>query len=232
MQGRPGQGSESWDREKSATARLAALNGTSKHRAISQGTDRFKAISTATSEHRAIPQRPPNMPRLDIPPETPRAPRPQRQTTPPKKTHRLLIVMGSIVAVIAIIAFVIVFLLVNAISQGAGPAASTADFLTSLSSKNYEQAYKDLGPAITIRLNQQEFQQQAQAVDQQYGTIKDYPEVSGSSNTNGENTESFTYAITRTKMTKPYNLTIILQQDPYDNTWKIVDYGTSLGPTQ
>jgi flagellar basal body-associated protein FliL len=230
MQGRPGRGNESWDRERSATAKFAALNGTGKQRAILQGTDRHKALLTSTSEHRAIPQRPPHLRHVNSPPETPRVPRPQRLTQPPKKTHRLIIIMGAIVAVIAIIAFVIVFLLINAINQGTGPAMVTTDFLSSLSSKNYNDAYKDLGPAITIRLNQQTFTQQAQAVDQQFGEINNYSEVNSSATVNSNNTESFTYTITRSKMTKTYNLTITLQQDTDDNAWKIVDYGTTLGP--
>jgi hypothetical protein len=230
MQGRPAQGNESWDRERSATAKRAALNGTNKQRAILQKTDRHRAILTSTSEHRAIPQRPPHMPHVNTPPEAPRAPRPQRQMAQPRRTHRLLIIMGTLVAVIAIFAFVIVILLGNAINQSAGPAVSTADFLSALSSKNYDEAYKDLGPAITIRLNLQEFKQQAQMADQHYGTINDYSEVNGSAIVKN-NTESFTYTITRTKLSKPYKLTITLQQDTNDNTWKIVDYGTTLGPT-
>lgn len=230
MQGRPGRGNESWDRERSATAKFAALNGTSKQRAIPQGTGQHKALLTSTSEHRAIPQRPPNMPHVDSPPETPRVPRPQWQTQQPRKTHRLIIVMGTTVAVIAIIAFVIVFLLINAANQATGPATVATDFLNSLSNKNYANAYNDLGPAITIRLNQQAFDQQAQAVDQQFGEISNYSEVNGSSTVNSNNTESFAYTITRAKMSKSYNLVITLQQDSDDNIWKVVDYGTTLGP--
>jgi hypothetical protein len=233
MQGRPDQGDQgngSWDRERTA-ARLAALQST---RATLQGTGRHRAISSATSEHRAIPQRPPHMPpHMGFRPETPsRAPRPQHQHLQSKKMQRLIIILGAVVAIIAIISFVLVFLLVSAANQNTGPATTTTDFLSALSSKSYDIAYQDLGPAVTIRLNHQDFTKQAQDLDQRYGAITDYKEVDGSAKVNN-NTESFTYTITRKNLSKPYTLTITLQQDPNDNnTWKIVDYGTTLGPTQ
>lgn len=236
MQGRPNQGNEAWNRERSTAARLAALKaisqGTGQHRPISQGTGKYRPISTSTGEHRAIPQPPPNRRHLDSRPELPRVPRPERQPTQFKRMRPLFIVMGASVAIIAIIAFVVVFSLVNALNQAAGPNATTADFVSSLSTQNYENAYHDLGPAIKIRINLQEFTQQAQALDQRYGVITSAPEVDGSATVNN-NTESFTYTITRAKMTKPYKLTITLQQDPNDNnSWKIVNYGPTLGPTQ
>jgi hypothetical protein len=232
MQRRPDPGNESWDRERVTAARLAALKGT---RASLQGTGKYRAISSATGKHGAIPTRPPDMPHLDLasrPDTTPRAPRPQHQTSQPGKRRRLIIVLGAIVAIIAIISFVLVFLLVSAVNQNAGPATTTTDFLSALSSKSYDNAYQDLGPAVTIRLNREDFTKQAQDLDQRYGAITDYKEVPDSAKFNN-NTESFTYTITRQNWSKPYTLTITLQQDPNDNNnWKIVDYGTTLGPTQ
>lgn len=231
MQGRPDQENGPWDRERVTAARLAALKNS---RATLQGTGKYRAISSTTGKHGAIPSRPPDMPHLDLasrPETTSRAPRPQPQTSQPGKTRRLIIVLGAIVAIIAIFSFVLIFSLVGAINQNAGPATTTTDFLSNLSSKSYDNAYQDLGPAITIRLNKQDFTQQAQAQDQQHGVITNYSEVDGSA-TVRNNTESFTYTITREKLSKPYTLTITLQQDPNDNNnWKIVDYGTSLGPT-
>ncbi len=242
MQGRPDQRNEPWDRERSTEARLAALQstraasqGTGKYRAVSQGTGKCRAVSSATGKYGAIPSRPPNMPHMDLAsrPETmQRAPRPHHQTLQPRKTHRLLIVLGAVVAIITIISFVIVFLLVSAINQNTGPTMTAVDFLSSLSSKNYDNAYQDLGPAVTIRLNRQDFIQQAQALDQQHGVITDYSEVPNSAIVKN-NTWSFTYSITRKNLSKPYKLTITLQQDQNDNNnWRIVDYGTTLGPTQ
>jgi hypothetical protein len=143
-----------------------------------------------------------------------------------------LIILGAIAAIIAIIIFVIVSLLVGAINQNTGPAITAADFLSSLSNKNYDNAYQDLGPAVTIRLNRQEFTKQAQDLDQRYGAITNYAEVDGSATVNN-NAYSFTYTITRANLSKPYKLTLTLQQDQGDNnTWKVVAYGTTLGPTQ
>ncbi len=224
MQGRP-------DRNRSDTTGFARLNGTGKVRAISQGTGQHRPILTSTSEHRAIPQRPPDMPHLDVRPETPRVPRPQRQPTQPRRMRPRLVVLGAIAAILAIIIFVIVSLVGSAITQSSGPATIAADFLSSLSSKSYDNAYQDLGPAVTIRLNRQEFTQQAQDIDQRYGVITNYVEVDGSATVNN-NVYSYTYTITRANLSKPYKLTITLQQDQGDNnTWKVVAYGTTLGPT-
>lgn len=233
MQGRPDQSNNTWDRDKAATARLAELQATGQQRTLT-GANRPKGRVGATGEtQRIIPQRPPTMRHIDAPPETPRAPRPVRQAPETKKTHRLMIALGVIVAIFAVIAFVIVFLVIGAANQAAGPTATVTDFLSSLSSKNYSAAYHDLGPAVTIRLNAQEFTTLAQQQDQKYGAITTYNEIDGSA-TITNNVESFSYTITRAKEGgKPYKLTISLQQDPdYNNEWRIVDYGPTLGPTQ
>src|SRR5262249_10543027 len=99
MQGRPRQGNKSWDREISATARLAEL-------ASKQGTGKHRSVSTSTGK---IPSRPPHMPpHLDSRPEAPRVPRPRREAPQPRKVRPPLIVLGSIVAIIVIIVFAIV----------------------------------------------------------------------------------------------------------------------------
>lgn len=214
MQGQPGKNNKSWERDwgsertKLTEARLAAIK--------------------ATGQHRAIPQRPAGMTRLTAPPDTPRVARPQRQTIAPDKVRRRIIFLGSIFAIAAIIACVIGILLGKGMLQSSGPAATVNDFFNAVSSNNYEQAYQDLGPAITIRLNQQDFTKQAQALDQRYGPITDYKEVTNSA-TSQDNSQSYTFTITRSKLTKSYNLRITLQQD-LNEGWKITDYGTSLGP--
>jgi hypothetical protein len=214
------------DQERATSARLAALKGL---RETAQATGQFRPISQATGKHGAIPQRPPNMPHVDSRPETTRVPRPQLQPpTQPRRVRPRLVVLGAIAAIIAIIASVIIFLVGGAISQSSGPAATTTDFLSALSSKNYDNAYQDLGPAITIRLKKEDFTRQAQAIDQQYGAITNYQEIDGSAKVNN-NTESFSYTITRKN--KSYTVTLTLQQDQNDNNiWKIVDYGTTVGP--
>ncbi len=214
MQGQPGKHNKSWERDwGNDRGRLTA--------------GRLAAIK-ATGQHRAIPQRPAGMTRLTAPPETPRVARPQRQTIPPNKVRRRIILLGSVFAIAAIIACVIGILLGRGMLQSSGPATTVSDFFDAVSSNNYEQAYQDLGPAITIRLNQQDFTKQAQELDQRYGPITDYKEVANSA-TNQDNSQSYTFTITRSKLTKPYNLRITLQQD-LNEGWKITDYGTSLGP--
>ena len=238
--GRPDKGNESWDRERLTATRLAALNG----RVTSPRTGKHRAISTTTGEYRAMPQRPPNMPHVNENPERRRVPRPEYQPKQPRRLRpRLIIILGAIAAIIAVIVFVIFSTLLGAIYQNAGPATTTTHFLSSISTpgQSYNDAYRDLGPAVTIRINRQDFTQQAQALDTQYGAITSYSESDGSATVNN-NTESFTYTITRAKSSKSYKLTILLQRDPNDsNSWKIVDYGvncnatacygTTLGPT-
>ena len=224
--GRPDQGNESWDRERLTAARLAALNG----RVNSQGTGKHRAISTSTGEYRAIPQRPPNMPQhLDTPPGIPRVARPQRRTQPVRMRPRLII-LGSIAAIIAIFAFVIFTLLAGALNQSAGPSTTAVDFVSSLSTQNYDNAYQDLSTGLKIQHNRQEFTQQAQVIDQQYGKITDYTDA-GSATLNN-NSWTFTYNITREKLSKPYKLTLTLYQDANDKTWKVDNYGLTLGPPQ
>jgi hypothetical protein len=191
-------------------------------------TESRLAAIKATGEHRAIPQRPPGMTRLTTPPETPRVARPQHETVPPNKARRRIIILGSVFTIAAIIACAVGVLLASGILQSSGPAATVTDFFNTVSSNNYEQAYQDLGPAITIRLNQQDFTKQAQDLDQRYGPIIDYKEVANSATTQ-DTSQIYVFTIKRSKLTNPYNLRIILQQDPNEG-WKITDYGTSLGP--
>ena len=150
MQGQPGKNNKSWDRDwENERERLTRT--------------RLTAI-TATGQHRAIPQRPPGMTRLKTPPDTPRIARPQRETVPQIKVRRRIIVLGSVFAIAAIIACTVGILLARGMLQSSGPASVINDFFNGISSDNYEQAYQDLGPAITLQLNQQDFIKQAQAL--------------------------------------------------------------------
>lgn len=224
--GRSDQGNESWDRERLTAARLAALNG----RATSQGTGKHRAISTSTGEYRAIPQRPPSMPHVNENPEKRRVPRPEYQPKQPRRIRPRLIILGGIAACIVIFVIVIFSLLLGAINQSNGPATTAVDFVSSLQTQNYDNAYQDLSTGLQIHHNQQEFTQQAQALDQQFGKITDYTD--NGNGTVNNNTWTFTYTITREKLTKPYTLTITLDQDPNDKTWKVDNYGLTLGPPQ
>jgi hypothetical protein len=225
MQRRPDRQNESWDQERSTSARLAALHGA---REKSQATGKHRPISTPTGEYRAIPKRPPGMPQhLDAPPEiAERAPRPQRPQTQPKKMRPLIIVLGGIVAIFAIIITAFIILFITGINQASGPTKTATDFVSSLATRNYEQAYRDLAPQPTIgpKPTLQDFTLQATRLDDAEGKITDYHEDPNSAKMINDNTESLTYTITREKLT--YKLTITLkQQDPNDNnSWKIVSY--------
>lgn len=215
MQGRQGSEGSPWEKP-SDRQQVGSLNGTSKQR--------------------AIPQRPPNMARVDITSMTaqmPRIARPKPEAPPPpRKLRRLLVILGSVFIVCALLACTVGYLFSRGLSASSGPSTTTSDFLLAASGGHYDQAYQDLGPAITLHLSQQQFEQQEQVIDHCYGTITQYPEVPNSA-TNQGTTQSFTYTITRSKLKTTYPLHLTLQQDPdANNGWKIIDYGNDLGPGQ
>jgi hypothetical protein len=222
MQGRPEPGGESWERP-SGTQPIASLNGTSKHR--------------------SIPQRPPGMPRVDQPPTkprvspppaTPRVARPKREEAQPRSLRKLLLMIGSLFLICAILACVGGFVatnVINGLNASSGAVTTASDFLTSISQQNYSQAYKNLGAAITIQLSQDDFTKQAQNDDRCFGQITNYSEVANSAEQQN-NSQAYTYTITRSKLSKPYQLRLTLQQDPEGNNWKITDYGKDLAPNQ
>lgn len=238
MQGQGEQGKEPFERP---STKDLYLNGTGQHRAMmrnpNEGTSKHQAIQQVitqkTTELRAMPKRPPGMARIETPPDMPRAPRPSREQPPPQKMRKRILIFGGIALVLAIIACTIGSFLANGINTSAGPSTTAVDFVSSLNTKNYTQAYKDLGPAITIRISQEQFTAQAQILDTCYGKVNNYTEVPNSA-TNQNNTQTYTYTLTREKSTKnlPYKLKVTLQKDPDDGTWKVTDYSNNLGPAQ
>ena len=221
MQGRQGRGKDPWDRP--SRDRNDALNGSGKQR--------------------TSPQRPPGMARLDTPPAVQRVARPQRQQKPPRSRRRRLLIALIALGIGAMLVFIIAYGLVNyfiGIGNSAGPANTAADFLGNLQGQHYDLAYQDLDATITGTLHPQDFQTMAQANDRCYGSIMDFNEVAGSAVISSDgNTQSFTYSMTRSKLAKPYSLTLTLQKDPNDpnSKWDITKFvdgnGTpnDLGPT-
>lgn len=187
-----------------------------------------------SGKQRAVPRRPPGMTRLDTPPATPRVNRPQREQKPPRSWRRRLLIFAGVLIVLGILTFIIAYGIANlvfGINSSAGAANTAADFLVNLQSQNYTQAYKDLDANITVTLQPQQFQQMASADDACYGKITDFNEVSGSATTsNNGNTQSYAYSVTRSKLSKPYNLTLTIQKDS-DGNWDITNYGGDLGPS-
>jgi hypothetical protein len=214
MQGRQSPAYDPWDR--SSGKLLAATNG------------------NGSGKQRAIPQRPPGMTRVEHPPQSTRVARPQRQPKPPKSWGRRLLIFAIVFVACGLIAFAIGFALVNyfaGIGNSAGAANTATDVMLALKSQNYDQAYNDLDAKITISVTKDEFKQMALADDHCFGQVTDFNEVPGSAITSADNTtQSYTYAVTRTKLTKTYKLTLTLQKDP-DGNWDITSYGGDLGPT-
>lgn len=194
------------------------------------------AASNGTGKQHTAPRRPPGLTRVAHPPVTPRVPRPKRQAPPPGSwRRRLLILLGAFI-LCGLLAWGIGYALVNifiGINSSSGAAQTAADFLSAVSSQNYDQAYKDLDASITVQLMPEVFTQQAKQDDRCFGTVTGFSEVEGSATTQDNNTQSFTYNITRTKLSKPYQLKLTLQKDNTGD-WNITSYGNTndLGPGQ
>ena len=214
MQGRQGKGYDPWDR--SSGKLLAATNGND------------------SGKQRAVPQRPPGMPRVSHPPKTNRVARPQRRSKPPKSLWRRLLFIVIIFVACGVIAGIIGFALVSyltGIGNSAGAANTATDFMLALKSQNYDQAYNnDLDAKITISVTKDEFKQMALADDHCYGLVNDFNEIAGSATSSADaTTQSYTFNVSRTKLTKTYKVTLTLQKDP-DGNWDITSYGSDLGP--
>jgi hypothetical protein len=176
------------------------------------------------------------MARLDTPPSTPRVARPSREATPPRRWRRRLIISSIILVFSCIAAYAIGYGAYNffaATNSAAGSAVTSTDFLSSLKNQNYKQAYNDLDAVITVQITPDDFQQQAQLTDKCYGPVTDYNEIAGSAVQNSPQSYTYSFSITRSKLSKPYTLKMTLQQDQEGN-WRISSYGNNndLGPGQ
>ncbi len=190
-----------------------------------------------SGKFRSIPQRPATMARLDQPPATPRVARPQRSDAQPASCHRRLLTLGIVAIVCILLAFILGYAAINffAATNASADAATTAtDFIAALHDRNYDQAYNDLGPAITIPLVQDDFKQQAQNDDLCFGTVTNYSEIASSALQNSAQSYSFDFSITRSKILKPYTLHLLLQQDTTTGRWQVNSYGddNNLAPGQ
>jgi hypothetical protein len=233
MQGRQGQGN---DPRNKPPQRISPLNGTGRQKESVGGkepdllTGKLRAISS-TSEHRAIPKRPAGMRRLDTPPSTPRVARPAHHSDSPGRTRRRLMFWGGVLLVLSIVSAFVgygAYNLLNGLSFSSGPATVATDFLGNLQKADYDQAYHSLGPSITIKTSLEDFKLQAQAQDDNYGKVIEYKQVADTTTQPNDTTMIFTYEIKRSK-DKTYQLHITLKR-AQDGSWKISDYGGSLGP--
>jgi hypothetical protein len=221
------QESSFYPRSPAFTTREFSMRNSAQSPSIRR-TNKHQALDLSGRQP-VVPQRPPHMPRLDTPPEMPRVPRPQYTTQQKPVRRKLLFILGGVVLLVALIACGAGYFLFSALNASSGPSQVAVDFMGSLTSQNYGQSYKDLGPAITIPESSQQFTGQAQSLDKCYGPLSSFQEVPNSAKIQN-NIYSYTYTVKRTHLSKAYNLQIQLQQDPNDNSWKITSYGESLGP--
>ncbi|MFL5695161.1 MAG: hypothetical protein ACJ795_25515 [Ktedonobacteraceae bacterium] len=209
-------------------------NREAQKRAISQ---QFHFMNNDSGKQRGIPKRPPTMAHIDQPPPTARVARPQRNNRQPASCRRRMITWGIVSVVCVVLAFILGYAAINffaATNATADAAVTATDFLSSLSSQNYDHAYNDLGPAITIPVTQDDFKQQAQDDDRCYGPVTDYSEVANSAVQNNPQSYTYSFNITRSKLPHPYTLRMTLQQDSTTGHWQISSYGNNndLGPGQ
>src|SRR5947209_7370689 len=73
--------------------------------------------------------------------------------------------VAAILLVCAVFGFFVAMHLFQGIAEGSGPAGTNTSFLSALSTRDYAQAYRTLGPSITIQLSEGDFTHQAQASD-------------------------------------------------------------------
>lgn len=213
MQGRQGPDEEFWQQ------------ATGQHYALSNGN------GNSTGKRRAEPRRPANMPRVQRPPTTPRVGRPQRSESPRKHWRRRALIWGIVLVICAFLACFISYAAVNffnATSATSNAAQAATGFLTAVQEKDYHTAYNDLAATVTIGMPENQFTQQSQLYDTCYGPVTGYSEVAGSASVQN-NSQSYSYTITRSKLT--YTLQLTLQQDDQGN-WKVSSFGNSnnLGP--
>nr|BBH95086.1 hypothetical protein KTA_32850 [Thermogemmatispora argillosa] len=115
-------------------------------------------------------------------------------------------------------------------------AVTASNFLAALGTQDYAQAYRYLGPPMTLQPGaQSNFIAQAQRYDACFGTVVDYKQVEGTTVVQ-DNTWSSTYEITRSKLQHSYRLTLTLQEDS-NHQWRIIDYQSegadnALAPSQ
>jgi hypothetical protein len=217
MPGYQGRDDEPWD--KYASQRLEAINSNNNN--------------NGTGQHRSLPRRPSQMQRVKQPPVTPRVARPLRPQARQTNWRRRFLIWSAVLVVCALLACGISYAAVNffaASSASAGSAIAATNFLAAVSSKNYHQAYNDLAAPITVQMTEDAFTETARLEDSCDGPITHYSEVANSAVTQN-NSQSFTYTVTRSKLTHTYNLQLTLQQDSFGN-WKVSSYGDNddLGP--
>ncbi|WP_376795884.1 hypothetical protein [Thermogemmatispora sp.] len=139
----------------------------------------------------------------------------------------------------AICGFMGVFAAVNlqtGLSLNKDAAVTASNFLAALGTQDYAQAYRYLGPPMTLQPGaQSSFIAQAQRYDACFGPVVDYKQVEDTT-VMQDNSWSSTYEITRSKLQRSYRLTLTLQEDS-NHQWRIVDYQSegadnALAPSQ
>ena len=113
-------------------------------------------------------------------------------------------------------------------AASAGARAVANNFVQAVSTRYYDQAYNDLGPPVTSQTTRAQFGQQGQSEDQCYGDVTDYSSIGTASQ---GKTASYSYALSRARLQKPYQLQLTLQQNSSGN-WQVTDYNSNITSVQ
>jgi hypothetical protein len=150
----------------------------------------------------------------------------EEEERPRRKRRWRWLLFAGLLAICGLCTFMGAFAAVNlgiGIGTSKDAAITAGEFLGALGTQDYVQAYKYLGPPMTLEPGSQEnFISQAQRYDACFGTVTDYKQVENSTIVQ-DNTWTSTYEITRSKLSRSYHLTLTLQQDSNQH-WQIVDY--------
>ncbi|GER81953.1 MAG: hypothetical protein IMW90_07515 [Thermogemmatispora sp.] len=218
MPGRRDRDEESQERYEEDFAEFEMANGANGHRY------RSRRRSAGWRSPAAWP--PPDD--VDVEPEPPRR----------RKWRWWWLAIAALV-ICGICGFMGTFAAVNlgiGMSLSKDAAVTASNFLAALGTQDYAQAYRYLGPPMTLQPGAQStFIAQAQHYDACFGTVVDYKQVEGTTVIQ-DNTWSSTYEVTRSKLQRSYRLTLTLQEDS-NHQWRIVDYQSegadnALAPSQ
>lgn len=143
-----------------------------------------------------------------------------------------MLFMGIIFLICTLLACVlggIVFNYINGLNASSGAAVAASDFLSAISgpTPDYHRAFQDLGSNITLSQSEDTISRQFQAQDSCFGLITNYAVVPNSA-TVQDSSQSYTYTISRSKLQKPYQLTLTLEFDKDKNAWKVTHYTSNI----
>ena len=104
-----------------------------------------------------------------------------------------------------------------------GSPAVASDFLQAMKDNNdYLQAYNSLDTSLLVLIMPNDFLRQAKSADDCYGRITAFHLVDHKRQ--GPHSDEYTFSVMRSKLKRPYQFQLILQQNA-NYAWTITSYG-------